>query len=49
MFVLFSACLNGYFYCCFVYRESFKETLEIDFRDYGPLIDPAIEVGLQST
>ena len=31
------------------YRQSFNETLSIDFQDYGPLIDPSIEKELQGT
>ena len=30
-------------------RQSFSETLSIDFQDYGPLIDPSIEKELQGT
>ncbi|XP_064405775.1 exocyst complex component 3-like isoform X2 [Halichondria panicea] len=30
-------------------RESFNETLDIDFNNYGQLIDPAIEKDLQTT
>ena len=37
-------CIIPYFH-----RASFRETLEIDFQDYGPLIDPSIEKGLQGT
>ncbi len=31
------------------HRESFNETLDIDFNNYGQLIDPAIEKDLQAT
>ncbi len=31
------------------HRESFNETLDIDFNNYGQLIDPAIEKDLQTT
>ena len=40
---------NNYTSCVFLYRESFKETLEIDFQNCGPLIDPSIEKELQGT
>ena len=38
------------FVCLFVfYRESFLESLGIDFRQIGTLIDPTIEEELQKT
>ena len=40
-------CFRNFF--PFGYRESFVETLGIDLRKAGPLIDPSIEKELQST
>ena len=40
---------NWLFFYVFIHRESFLESLGIDFRQLGTLIDPTIEEDLQKT